>query len=204
MIEFYDVSVYQNPADVSRLVRLNNDKVLAVKASEGASVKDKKAVMHVDAVKDVVETFIFYHFMRCDKNAGAIAVEVKNFMDAVKNIANKTGIKKCIYALDFERSDNMRKYSDYANPAHREALTNAINLLTMANGVAPYVYACESEYKWLMKYGVYIPWAWVAKYSIFPPVEPWGIWQYTNTHGKIDRNKYRAELSNLQAKAVEI
>lgn len=204
MIEFYDVSVWQNPADVSRLVRLNKDKVLAVKASEGANIKDKKAVMHVDAVKDVIETFIFYHFMRCDKNAGAIAVEVKNFMDAVKNIANKTGIKKCIYALDFERCDNTRKYSDYANPAHREALTNAINLLTMANGVAPYVYACESEYKGLMKHGVYIPWAWVAKYSKFPPVEPWGIWQYTNTHGKIDRNKYRAELSNLQAKAVEI
>ena len=64
MIEFYDVSVWQNPADVSRLVRLNKDKVLAIKASEGASIKDKKAVMHVEATKDVVETFIFYHFMR--------------------------------------------------------------------------------------------------------------------------------------------
>lgn len=204
MIEFFDVSHWQNPTDVSSLVRLKKDKVLAVKVSEGLNIKDNKAVMHVNAVKDVVHTFIFYHFMRCDKNAVNITAEMKNFIDAVKLIASKTDVTKCIYALDFERCDNTHKYSDFANPAHREALTTAINFLTLTNGVAPYVYACESEYKGLLRHGVYIPWAWVAKYSKTSPVEPWGIWQYTNTGGTIDRNKYRGELSTLKAKEVDI
>lgn len=204
MIQFYDVSVWQNPDTVKHLVGLNEDKVLAVKASEGANIRDKKAVAHVNAVKDMVDTFIFYHFMRCDKNAANINVEVQNFLISVREIARQTGIKKCIYALDFERANNVQKFSDYANAAHRNALQQAINRIEELTGVAPYVYACESEYKALRRHGVIIPWAWVAKYSKTPPAEPWGIWQYTNTGGKIDRNQYRAELADLQKKEVNI
>ena len=204
MIEFYDVSCWQSPAAVANLVHRNGDKILTVKASEGATLKDGKAVSHVNACKGDVDVFMFYHFMRCDKNAGNIAAEVNNFCDAVKIIAEKTGIKKAVYALDFERCDNVHKYSDAANPLHRAALERAINMLEVRNGVAPYVYACESEYKILKRCNVNIPWAWVAKYSVFAPAEPWGIWQYTNTRGTIDRNKYRATLEDFKRKAVII
>lgn len=204
MIEFYDVSKWQAPETVRGLVDKNNDKVLAVKVSEGASIRDSRASYHVLAVKGQVETFIFYHFMRCDKNALNIRAEVSNFITAARLVGEKTGIKKCIFALDFERSDNVHKFSDYANPLHRAALADAIRLLTERNGVAPYVYACESEYKGLLANGVNIPWAWVAKYSNSAPCEPWGIWQYTNTYGKIDRNRYRGDLTKLKQKEVDI
>lgn len=204
MIQFYDVSKWQNPDTVKHLVGLNEDKVLAVKASEGANIRDKKAVAHINATKAFVECYILYHFMRCDKNAKYIVDEVNNFISACKTIKEETGVGKFVLALDFERSDNIHKYSDYANKAHRDALTQAINLLQNRHGIAPYVYACESEYRGLLRYGVSIPWAWVAKYSKTPPAEPWGIWQYTNTGGKIDRNQYRAELVDLQKKEVNI
>ena len=204
MIEFYDVSCWQSPDAVASLVHRNGDKILCVKASEGATLKDGKAGAHVNACKNDVECFMFYHFMRCDKNAPNIAVEVENFCDAVKIIRDKTGIKKAVYALDFERCDNKHKYSDAANPLHRAALERAIKLLEVRNGIAPYVYACESEYKMLKACNVYIPWAWVAKYSMLPPVEPWGIWQYTNTRGVIDRNKYRSTLDAFKRKAATI
>lgn len=193
MISFYDVSVWQKPETVANLARTNGDKILAVKASEGATLKDRNAVKHINATKDFIECYILYHFMRCDKNAGNIGIEVNNFISACEKIKTETGVGKFVLALDFERCDNIHKYSDYANKAHRDALMQAINLLQNRYGVAPYVYACESEYKGLLRHGVSIPWAWVARYGGTNPPARCGIWQYTNTGGKIDRNRYLGE-----------
>ena len=203
MINFYDVSVYQKPETVANLARTNGDKVLAVKASEGATLHDRNAIPHINATKDFIECYILYHFMRCDRNASNIAVEVNNFISACNEIKTATGVNSFVLALDFERSDNVHKYSDYANKAHRDALTRAIAMIENKCGVAPYVYACESEYKGLLRYGVLIPWAWVARYGGTKPPARCGIWQYTNTGGKIDRNHYLSELENLKRKEVK-
>lgn len=193
MINFYDVSVWQSPATVATLASMNGDKILAVKASEGATLQDRRAVEHIEKTKDFIESFMLYHFMRCDKNANNISIEVDNFLSAVENIKNKTGVSSFVLALDFERADNIHKYSDYANKKHRDALEKAISLINERCGIEPYVYACESEYKGLLRYGVKISWAWVARYGGEKPPARCGIWQYTNTGGKIDRNHYLGE-----------
>ena len=128
MIDFYDVSIYQKPEAVANLARMNGDKVLAVKASEGATLHDKNAVRHINATNDFIECYILYHFMRCDRNASNIAIEVNNFISACKEIKVATGVSSFVLALDFERSDNVHKYSDYANKAHRDALVRGRGL----------------------------------------------------------------------------
>lgn len=205
MIEFYDVSTWQNPSNVAALVKTNGDKILAIKASEGASIHDGKTIAHVTATKNMIDVYIFYHFMRCDKNAKNISAEVANFFSAVHEVKERCGIEKAVLALDFERCTNRQKFSDYANPAHREALRRAIEIITLEKGHAPYVYACESEMRGLLNNGVQIDWRWVAKYSCFKPSTICGIWQYTNTGGKIDRNKFFGEsIERLKRHAVAI
>lgn len=203
MIDFYDVSIWQKPETVANLARMNGDEILAVKASEGATLHDKNAVKHINATKDFIKCYILYHFMRCDRNASNIAVEVNNFISACNEIKDATGVSSFVLALDFERCDNVHKYSDYANKAHRDALSRAIAMIESKFDIAPYVYACESEYKGLLRHGVSIPWAWVARYGGTKPPARCGIWQYTNTGGKIDRNHYLSELENLKRKEVK-
>ena len=194
MIEFYDVSLWQNPSNVQKLVRENNDIALAVKVSEGQKITDPKCKAHVDNTKDKVKCYILYHYLRPDAS-NDFRVEMENFL----NSAKKTRLKSAVLALDFERPN-----ANSSNPVHVEYLKNCISYIESKKGHAPYVYINESECKTLLK--MYSPaWLWVAKWSMFKPSIPCGIWQYTNTHGVIDRNRFLGEsLAQLERHKVNL
>lgn len=192
MFEFYDVSLWQSPATVRKLVLTNNDIALAVKASEGQKITDPKCWAHIDNTKDLVKCYILYHYLRPDIS-NDFRAEMDNFLSSAK----KSGLKSAVLALDFERPN-----ANSAIPAHVEYLKNCISYIESKKGHAPYVYINESEGKTLLKR--YSPsWLWVAKWSKFKPSIPCGIWQYTNTGGTIDRNKFLGEsLAQLERHKV--
>ena len=182
MIDFYDVSLWQDPKTVGKLVKKNGDRILAVKVSEGANIKDGKAAKHIEQTNDSIECYILYHYMRCDINSKNILPEVDNFLAAAK----KTGLSKAVLALDFERPN-----SNSANASHVAALQTAIFEIEKRTGSAPYVYINESECRTLKK--SFSPaWLWVAKWSKYKPAIECGLWQYTNRADgmNIDRNHF--------------
>lgn len=187
MLNGIDVSNNNSIAQVKEELDKGCDFVM-IKATEGVTFQDGKALGIAGMCYDRRIPMFFYHF--CRFRQGGYKEESENFLSHVNKILSSLDhTLKVGLALDFEvEVEKTRELARMAEYIHTRT------------GAAPLIYCSQ----WLVpeigrlldteKYGL-----WVAKYSKkIPNITPWNImafWQYTNN--PIDRNRFYGTMTQL-------
>lgn len=178
MIDFCDLSLWNSDKQANACIK---DPIVAIKATEGASITDPKFLQRARLFKD--QTVIAYHFCRLDKNYNKVIDETNNFLNALKRAG-----RPFVMALDFEGPCT-------STPRDLNALLQMLKQITTKTGKEPYVYINESMLKQANQQGYDFNWLWIAKWSKTKPRHACGIWQFTNQYKgeKLDGNHFMVD-----------
>lgn len=160
-----------------------NPKFMMIKATEGLTFRDDKALEWRNTASALGVPYGFYHYARAEKNEAG--KEADHFVKRVKELC---AIGECVLALDFEGKALSIKDVD----AWALAFMMRVYELT---GVKPLLYVSQSvvpRFKSVAEFGCGL---WVARYRNkmlgAGNVKPWkfvAMWQYTSS--PIDRNMF--------------
>lgn len=184
---------YGNP-EMKKKIEQGKIDFAMIKVSEGRSYRDPKAKEIFEMCRERGMQIGFYHYCRPDVN-NRCELEVHNFLSAVNDIIDRTGISVAL-CIDWE-GDSI---------GHELWLMSFIKVLRDNSGVEPIVYCSESA---VDRAGHHLncdrTGLWVAAWSRdkgkpFLSKKTWKLWAF-HQYGKedeIDMNVFNGDFSQLR------
>ncbi len=176
-----DISAHNGNIDF-RAVARDGVQFVWIKATEGATFRDKKFSSNHQKAGEAGLKRGAYHFFRFDKDGVEQAI---NLLEAIGDRKLEMGV-----AIDVETSSNP---SDIDDELIKERIAEMVEYINL-RGLAPTLYCNKTDYYRYMADSFPGNSLWICSFSSDPIAEPWTFWQY-NHKGSIKGAKGAVDLN---------
>ena len=183
-----DISAHNGKINFHEVSRDGVDFVW-IKASEGASFRDKRFAYNHQAAGEAGLKRGAYHFFRFDKDGVEQAL---NLLEAVGDRGLELGV-----AIDVETSGNPDNIDD---ELIKQRIVDMVDYLNL-RGLAPTLYCNKTDYYRFMVDSFPGNSLWICSFSSDPISAPWNFWQYNHkgsvkgVNGAVDLNVFGGRKS---------